>query len=133
LSPYAPPLTNVTLPKYQTVYVYAPFKLWLAYGLAILFAATAVFIGLVAMLSNGITYSNQFSTILRTARHAQMDTTILPEDADGDDPLPHYLARARVSFLDGRSTSKKRRLSSVDKKSPSVTSNLLSPLSNSSG
>lgn len=132
-SPYAPPLTNVTLPMYQTVYLYAPFKLWVAYGLATLFAAIAVLIGLLAIFSNGITYSNHFSTILRTARYAQMKTTILPEDADGKDPLPIYLARASVTFSDGHSTLEKRRLSSVDTKSPSVTSRLLSTASNNSG
>jgi hypothetical protein len=85
------------------------------------------------MRSNGNAYSNQFSTILRTARYAQMDTTILTEDAVGDDPLPHYLAQARVSFSDGRSTSKKRRLSSMDKESPNITSRLLSTVPNNSG
>jgi len=118
---------------YQTVYLYAPFKLWVAYGLATLFAAIAVLIGLLAMFSNGITYSNHFSTILRMARYAQMKTTILPEDADGKDPLPIYLARASVTFSDGHSTLEKRRLSSVDTKSPSVTSRLLSTASNNSG
>jgi hypothetical protein len=129
-SPYAPPLTNVTLPEYQTVYVYAPFKLWVAYGIAILFAMIGVLIGLWAMLSNGIAYTNQFSTVLRTVRYAQIKTTILPEDADGKDPLPHYLARAGVSFSDGHSIPEERGLSSVDMKGPNVRSRLLSRVSN---
>jgi hypothetical protein len=53
------------------------------------------------MLSNGAAYTNHFSTILRTARNAQMETSILPEDADDKDPLPKYLARASVAFEDG--------------------------------
>ncbi|KAE9368893.1 hypothetical protein N431DRAFT_382690 [Stipitochalara longipes BDJ] len=132
-SPYAPPLTNVTLPFYQTVYVYTPLKLWVAYGLATLFATIAVLIGLLAMFSNGITYSNQFSTILRTARYSQMKTAILPEDSDGKDPLPEYLARASVTFSDGHSSPDNCGLSGVDMKSPSVTSRLLSTASNNSG
>jgi hypothetical protein len=76
------------------------------------------------MLSNGIAYTNHFSTILRTARYARMETTILPEDADGKDPLPHYLARASVSFSDSHSIAEKRRLSSVDMKNPGVRSRL---------
>lgn len=52
------------------------------------------------MLSNGVAYTNHFSTILRTARHASIETSILPQDADGKDPLPEYLARASVLFSD---------------------------------
>jgi hypothetical protein len=43
------------------------------------------------MLSNGVAYTNNFSTILRTARHAHMETAILPE----------HLAKASVAFEDG--------------------------------
>ena len=55
-----------------------------------------------------------------------MDTAILPEDADGKDPLPEYLAKAQAAFSDN-SSSKRRRKSRVrDIKGPDVNSSLLS-------
>jgi hypothetical protein len=86
------------LPRYQAVYVYAPARLWIAYGLAILFTAISVIIGLLAMVSNGVAYTNHFSTILRTTRFANIDPDVLPENGDGEDPMPNRLARAVVSF-----------------------------------
>jgi len=97
---YAPPLTNVTLPSYRNIYVYSSHKLWLAYGAAILFALIGVLIGLLALLSNGISYSSSFSTILRASRHANITAIISPTDADGRDPLPVHLAKANVFFPD---------------------------------
>ena len=126
-SPYAPPLTNVTLPKVQTVYIYTPSRLWIAYGLAILLSTASVLIGLSSMLSSGAAYTNHFSTILRTARHANMATSILPEDADGRDPLPNYLAKASVTFSDDYEVEGKRGMSWIGGlKSPGVSSRLLS-------
>jgi hypothetical protein len=50
------------------------------------------------MLSSGVAYTNDFSTIFRTARHAHMETGIRPEDADGKSPLPKYLAETLMSL-----------------------------------
>jgi hypothetical protein len=78
------------------------------------------------MFSSGVAYTNHFSTILRTARHANMETSILPEDADGKDPLPKYLARASVSFTDDYEGREKRGMSWLgEAKSPGVSSRLL--------
>lgn len=95
---FAPPLTNVTLPQFHTIYVYSEAKLWLAYGIAISFAALGVAIGCYAMLSERATYSNNFSTFVRASRHAIISAAIDPVDDDGRDPLPQYLAIAEVSF-----------------------------------
>ncbi|KAE9378213.1 hypothetical protein N431DRAFT_435384 [Stipitochalara longipes BDJ] len=124
-SPYAPPPTNVTLPHFQTVYIYTPSRLWIAYGLAILLTTTSVFMGLLSMLSSGIAYTNHFSTILRAARYANMETSILPEDADGKDPLPKYLATASVSFEDHERREKRGISWFSEAKSPGVSSRLL--------
>jgi hypothetical protein len=97
-SPYTPSNVSISLPKYQTVYVYTPTKLWTPYGLAILFTTISVAIGLYAMVSNGAAYTNHFSTILRTTRFANIDPDVLPENGDGKDPMPNHLARAVVSF-----------------------------------
>ena len=79
------------------------------------------------MLSSGIAYTNHFSTILRAARYANMATSLLPEDADGKDPLPEYLAATSVSFEGDWERKEKRGLSWFsDTKSPGVSSRLLS-------
>ena len=88
------------MPSYRNIYVYSEHKLWLAYGAAILFAIIGVLIGLLALLSNGISYSSNFSTILRASRHANITAIISPTDADGRDPLPEHLATANVFFPD---------------------------------
>jgi len=112
------------LPRYQNVYVYAPARLWIAYGLAILFTAIAVIIGLLAMVLNGVAYSNHFSTVLRTTRFANIDPKVLPDDGDGKDPMPNRLARAVVSFsTDGREMRRRGWLG--ERGSSSVTSRLL--------
>jgi hypothetical protein len=112
---------------YEPVYVYSPFKLWLAYSPAILLASIGVLLGLLAMLLNGVTYTNHFSTVLRAARHAHMGTTIRPEDGGGKDPLPKYLARATILFPDSYSATKEREVSWLgDRKNSGVSSRLLS-------
>jgi hypothetical protein len=56
-------------------------------------------IGLWAMLANGRTYSQNFSTILRTTRNAGLQgTTLGVVDTTGADPLPGHLARAKIDF-----------------------------------
>lgn len=50
------------------------------------------------MVSNGVAYTNHFSTVLRTTRFANIDPKVLPEHGDGKDPMPDRLARAVVSF-----------------------------------
>lgn len=86
------------MPTYENVYLYAKTKLLLFYGIAILFSIISIFIGLLAMLSEGASYTNNFSTITRTSRHAEMDVAIDSVDIDGEDPLPTYLANANISF-----------------------------------
>jgi len=50
------------------------------------------------MLLNGASFSNNFSTILRMAWHAEMSTEVTVEDSDGRDPLPAHLAEACLSL-----------------------------------
>lgn len=97
-SNFAPAPPNVTHHKYHNVYTYSAWKLWTAYGIAILFATIAVFIGLETMASSGVSYSDNFSTIFRIARGAEVDKPILEKDLDGKDPLPDYMAGSEVYF-----------------------------------
>jgi hypothetical protein len=114
------------MPSFQTVYSYSHSRLWIAYGLAIPLAIISVLIGLSSMLSSGIAYTNHFSTILRAARYANMETSLMPEDADGKDPLPKYLTTAIVSFEDWGRREKRGISWFSDTKSSGVRSRLLS-------
>lgn len=97
-SPFAPSLVNVTSDVYQNVYAYAAVKLWLAYGIAIGFTLLGVVFGLSAIILNDASYSNDFSTILRTARYARLSREVNLIDSGGSDPLPKHLSEATVSF-----------------------------------
>ncbi|KAK0253541.1 hypothetical protein LTS09_011400 [Friedmanniomyces endolithicus] len=98
----APPETNVTFVTFQNTYFYSPLKLWLAYGLAIAFAAVAVLVGLAYMYIDEASYSNSFSTIMRTSRGAELSIDIAHEDASGANPLPSEMAGATVRFQNGK-------------------------------
>lgn len=69
--------------------------LWIAYGSAILSTALAVCVGMTALLYNGASWNNNFSTIVRVTRIAEMSVEVMDEDDDGRAPLPKYLANAR--------------------------------------
>ena len=102
-SAFAPPQANVTFHAFHNVYVYSALKLWIAYGLAILFTATASVIGLFAMDANGASYSHNFSSIFRAARGAKISVELKDEDTLGNDPLPSYLSAANVWLASHRS------------------------------
>lgn len=76
------------------MYVYNSYKLWLAYGIALASSVIAVAVGLYSMAANNASYSNEFSTIVRVARHAISDPKLDTED-NGSDPLIKSLAEAR--------------------------------------
>ncbi|KAK4899005.1 hypothetical protein LTR27_003737 [Elasticomyces elasticus] len=98
LSATAPPRTNVRFVTYQNTYFYSPLKLWLAYGLAIAFAAISMFFGLACIHFNQASYSNSYSTLLRTSRGAELSVEISEKDAEGASPLPSSIAGATVRF-----------------------------------
>lgn len=58
----------VSVMEYHNVYVYNAQDLILPYGISIACAVLCVAIGVWALLRTGATYSNRFSTILRTTR-----------------------------------------------------------------
>ncbi|KAK0919569.1 hypothetical protein LTR91_002466 [Friedmanniomyces endolithicus] len=95
---YYPAKTKVTLATRENIYIYAAYKLWLAYGLAIAATALIAVCGLAAMLANGASFSNSFSTILRLSRGAQLDRKVQDADLSGRAPLPGYLEKATVRF-----------------------------------
>ena len=89
---YTPSLVNVMRPTARNVYTYSPMKLWLAYGLAILFSTLASIIGLTIIAVSGASCSDNFSNIFRVARGTYTTVASDEKDFDGRDPLPDYIS-----------------------------------------
>ncbi|KAK5704511.1 hypothetical protein LTR17_021819 [Elasticomyces elasticus] len=96
-SQFAPSLsTNVRLEGIANFYVYDQVTLWIAYGLAILFATLAVVAGLVFLFISGASYDTTFSTIVRVANVANLTVDLKDDEGTGYQPLPERLAKARL-------------------------------------
>ncbi|OQN98196.1 hypothetical protein B0A48_15472 [Cryoendolithus antarcticus] len=131
-SPYTPePSALVTFSTFHNVYTYSYRTLWIAYGLAIVFATLSVLGGAIALLLNGASYSTTFSTIVRVGRTVQLSEEVSAADGEGFEPLPKHLAKAKVRFPHTRSGSAapSSEASREREKEPSVNvkSQLLSP------
>lgn len=114
-SPNAPPKIPVTQFTAQTIYSYAPKKLWAAYGAATLFTFGSVIIGFLIILMNDASYDNSFSTVLRVSRAAELSVEVQDVDLSGKSPLPPYLAKATVTI----SSRDQAQTSPTPKSSPS--------------
>ncbi|MCJ1467673.1 hypothetical protein MMC07_006298 [Pseudocyphellaria aurata] len=69
----SPPVTaNVTTAEPINVYIYHPKNLLLAYGIALFLALIAVVLGACAYVSNGVSHSNSFSSIVRATRNPDL-------------------------------------------------------------
>ena len=58
---YYPDKTEVKITTRENIYVYAMYKLWLAYGLAIGATALTAIFGMAAIIANHASFSNRFS------------------------------------------------------------------------
>jgi hypothetical protein len=103
-SSWLPPKADVTTYLEHNIYVYTTSRLWLAYGLAISCTCLGVVIGLVTMLSNGGTYTSDFSTVLRAVHTASLSVDVRSGDMNALGPLPSHLADANI-WLPARSQS----------------------------
>ncbi|OCL03432.1 hypothetical protein AOQ84DRAFT_419192 [Glonium stellatum] len=92
-------ITNATFFRFQNQYLYKPKDLLIAYGISIFWALICIALGAVAINSNGGSYSNNFSTVVRVSRGPELDR-LIEEGADrsGADPLPDHIAEAEVTF-----------------------------------
>lgn len=97
-SAFAPPPVNVTHETYHNVYHYSRDKLWIAYGIAINVSVIVALLGLFTVATAGASYSSSsnFSSTYRLATGALLSATMRDEDLDGRDPLPAYLAGAKI-------------------------------------
>lgn len=80
---YYPEKTRVQFATLENIYIYAVYKLWLAYGLAIGATAMIALVGVAAMIANQASFSNKFSTIFRLSRGAQLSNEIDHADLSG--------------------------------------------------
>jgi len=71
---------------------------YLAYGISILCTLICVVSGCLALLHNGLSYTANFSTILRTTRRADITSLVDPNDTFGGAPLPKVIADAVVRY-----------------------------------
>ncbi|KAK3636944.1 hypothetical protein LTR56_012604 [Elasticomyces elasticus] len=97
------PRVSVTSVEYQTVYVYAEYKLWIAYGIAALCTLLSAVLGMISVVLHGASYSDRFSTIFLAGRNAKLSVGIGEHDGNGYGPLPAYLKTATVTFAQNRS------------------------------
>lgn len=91
-------LVPIIVTEFPNTYVYEARTLYLAYGISYLFATTSCLIGLHALVQNGgESFSNKFSTVLRTMRDLGVSDVV--EDHDrGSDPLPEKIAETSVTL-----------------------------------
>lgn len=103
-SAFAPrAFTRVTVEIYENIYDYDWVTLWVSYALSIFFTTVAVSVGVSSLILSGAAYSNNFSTIARISRTAELSVEITSADGLGHEPIPQYLKEARFTILDTHS------------------------------
>jgi hypothetical protein len=91
----------------QNTYAYDSRNLLISYGLAVGFALIAGIAGCASILSNGASYSNRFSTVLRTTRGHELEELVVHNDRTGVDPLPKHLEKSRIDLRRGQVESER--------------------------
>ncbi|KAF2216256.1 hypothetical protein CERZMDRAFT_81396 [Cercospora zeae-maydis SCOH1-5] len=95
-SPLAPPSVRITEVLYGNVYSYSVDKLWLAYGIAIGISLLNLLVGFSSLLRTRASFTDNFSTMVRIARNADIETDMYEERLPGKDPLPKHMAHAEL-------------------------------------
>ena len=89
----------VTVQGFENVYKYRSKELYLAYGLSSLVAIACFILGLVSIHRNSGSYSNDFSTVLRTTRHLSLAEVVDPAQSSGLSPLGKDLAEVKIVMM----------------------------------
>lgn len=87
---------NITVSYTRNIYSYSQRNLLLSYGVALSLTLLASLAGCTAIFFNRASYTNKFSTIMRTT--AGFEDLVHESDRTGADPLPKHLARARIDL-----------------------------------
>ncbi|KAJ4115368.1 hypothetical protein NW768_011220 [Fusarium equiseti] len=80
----------------QNAYSYEPRNLFIAYGIGLLFSLIVVIFGLLCIKSASASYTNSFSTILRTTRNPELDAVVPSAETSGAEPLSKHLSNVRL-------------------------------------
>jgi hypothetical protein len=91
----------------QNTYAYDSRNLLISYGLAVGFALVASIVGCASIYFNGASYSNRFSTVLRTTRGHELEELVVHNDRTGVDPLPKHLEKSRIDLRRGQVESER--------------------------
>jgi len=92
----------MTFYRTQNTYAYDSRNLLISYGLAVSFALLAGVAGCISIYYTGASYSNKFSTVLRTTRGQELEELVVQNDRTGVDPLPKRLAKTRIDLRRGQ-------------------------------
>jgi hypothetical protein len=90
---------NVTFSHFRNVSSYSQRDLLLSYGVALFLTLLASIARCIGIYRNGASYTQKFSTRLRTT--TGLGQVVAENDRTGADPLPKYLSRARVKLGGG--------------------------------
>jgi hypothetical protein len=92
------PLVDLIVRSPQNRYVYTSWRLLVPYLVGLAISAVGVGLGCWALLQNGASYTQSFSTVLRTSRYATIDVKMEKKDLKGVDPTPEYIQKGRIDF-----------------------------------
>ena len=90
--------TTVTSRISRIVYIYSARRLWLAYGLGLVLTLLVAIVGCWNVISADASYTNRFSTVLRTTRGLELDALVATDYRNGEDPVPRAIKRARLDI-----------------------------------
>ena len=80
----------------QNAFSYEPRNLFIAYGIGLLFSLIVVIFGLLCIKSASASYTNSFSTILRTTRNHELDAVVPFAETSGAEPLSKNIGNVRL-------------------------------------
>ena len=63
---------------------------------------------MITLILNGVSYSDNFSTIVRVSQTAKLSVKVRDQDGPGRDPLPTYLKHARLDMGANTATAEAR-------------------------
>jgi hypothetical protein len=90
----------VNVDSIENVYKYQSKDLYLAYGLSILVTIGCFALGLVTIHRNSGSYTNDFSTVLRTTRHLSLRKVVDSTETSGLSPLGKHLAEVKIVMME---------------------------------
>lgn len=113
-------MANVTTETWFNEYTYHQRNLLLSYGIALALSLIACSYGCSSIYRNGVSYSNNFSTVLRTTKgHLEgFNALLTTADSTGMDPLPRHLAKAQLTL--GRDNATEHSLDGARDEDPSA-------------